>query len=329
MSSPQISVIIPIYNAASYLHSCVDCVLAQDFVDFELLLVDDGSKDISVRICDEYAEKDKRVKVFHKENGGVSSARNVGLDNACGEWVTFVDADDLLCPGYLSEYSKHFDIDADLYIQGFEDSEGNILCYDKHYWTGDGIACKLKCLEEKQLNRFVWNKLFRVSIIKTFSIRFDENITMLEDLLFVYQYLFYAKSVLNLAVTNYFYSRHATSASFQKHKFSSWNLLLDKFDEVFLILSEKDREYALEQQKTFFLLSLDVVRSLYIDGLKEDIRISFLRKIKKRGQSNPLVAVARMYTFFNKIITFLLLYLPVNMTDKVLYSANKVLFLRR
>ena len=89
-----ISVIVPIYNAEKHLQSCIDSILAQTFTDFELLLINDGSKDNSGSICDEYVIKDNRVRVFHKENGGVSSARNLGLDNAIGEWVTFVDSDD-------------------------------------------------------------------------------------------------------------------------------------------------------------------------------------------------------------------------------------------
>ena len=91
---PQISVIVPVYNTEKYLHRCIDSILAQTFTDFELLLIDDGSTDNSGTICDEYATKDSRVRVFHKKNGGVSSARNLGVDNAKGEWVTFVDSDD-------------------------------------------------------------------------------------------------------------------------------------------------------------------------------------------------------------------------------------------
>ena len=90
----MISIIVPVYNTEKYLRRCIDSVLAQTYQDFELLLIDDGSKDSSGAICDEYAAQDARVRVFHKENGGVSSARNVGLDNARGEWITFVDADD-------------------------------------------------------------------------------------------------------------------------------------------------------------------------------------------------------------------------------------------
>lgn len=91
---PTISIIVPVYNTEKYLHRCIGSILAQTFTDFELLLIDDGSTDASGAICDEYAAKDNRIRVFHKNNGGVSSARNLGLDNAIGEWITFVDADD-------------------------------------------------------------------------------------------------------------------------------------------------------------------------------------------------------------------------------------------
>lgn len=91
---PKISVIVPVYNTEKYLHRCIDSILAQTFTDFELLLIDDGSTDDSGDICDEYASLDKRIKVFHKENGGASSARNLGLDNACGNYLIFLDSDD-------------------------------------------------------------------------------------------------------------------------------------------------------------------------------------------------------------------------------------------
>ena len=95
-NNPTISVIVPVYNAEKYLSRCIDSILVQTFTCFELLLVDDGSTDCSGRICDEYAKRDTRIRVIHKENGGVSSARNLGLDNAKGEWICFCDSDDLL-----------------------------------------------------------------------------------------------------------------------------------------------------------------------------------------------------------------------------------------
>ena len=93
---PLISVVVPVYNVEKYLSKCVESILAQGIEDLELLLVNDGSKDSSLDICNQYAQKDDRIRVISKENGGVSSARNLGLDNATGEWVTFVDADDWL-----------------------------------------------------------------------------------------------------------------------------------------------------------------------------------------------------------------------------------------
>ena len=94
----KISIIVPIYNTEQYLPRCIDSILSQSLTDFELLLIDDGSIDGSGAICDAFAEKDNRVRVFHKENGGVSSARNLGLNEAKGEWVCFVDSDDELMP---------------------------------------------------------------------------------------------------------------------------------------------------------------------------------------------------------------------------------------
>ncbi|MBR5028538.1 MAG: glycosyltransferase, partial [Bacteroidales bacterium] len=109
---PYISVIVPVYNTEKELPRCIDSILGQSFADFELLLVNDGSTDGSGAICDDYAAKDSRVRVFHKENGGVSSARNRGLDNAVGEMVVFVDSDDQIEQGY---FANAIDTDADIY----------------------------------------------------------------------------------------------------------------------------------------------------------------------------------------------------------------------
>lgn len=94
--SPSISIIVPVYKAEAYLHRCVDSLLAQTFTYFEVLLIDDGSPDCIGEICDAYAKKDARVRVFHQPNGGVSVARQRGVENAKGEWITFVDANDCL-----------------------------------------------------------------------------------------------------------------------------------------------------------------------------------------------------------------------------------------
>lgn len=115
---PLVSIIVPIYNAEKTLRRCIDSILSQTFSDWELLMIDDGSTDQSGTICDQYAIKDKRIKVFHKKNGGVSSARNLGLDNARGEWITFVDADDQIISNSLN-YFFYIDITDDLFFSLF------------------------------------------------------------------------------------------------------------------------------------------------------------------------------------------------------------------
>lgn len=104
MNNPKVSVIVPVYNVEKLLQRCIDSILAQTFTDFELLLIDDGSKDKSGEICDEYAAKDSRIRVFHKQNGGVSTARNIGIDKAQGEWIYFVDSDDIVLPSALGTF---------------------------------------------------------------------------------------------------------------------------------------------------------------------------------------------------------------------------------
>ena len=101
-----ISVVVPVYNVEDVLHFCIDSILNQTYSDFELLLVDDGSTDKSGDICDQYARKDTRIRVFHKENGGVSSARNLGIDNANGEYICFIDSDDYVNSEFLDSLIK-------------------------------------------------------------------------------------------------------------------------------------------------------------------------------------------------------------------------------
>ena len=117
MNSPLISVIVPVYNAEGTLRQCVDSILGQGNKDFELLLVNDGSNDNSPAICDEYSQKDNRVKVFHKPNGGVSSARNLALDVAQGRWICFIDSDDYITENYFDITSGNSD---DILIKGYK-----------------------------------------------------------------------------------------------------------------------------------------------------------------------------------------------------------------
>lgn len=187
---PKISVIVPVYNTEQYLHRCIDSILAQTFTDFELLLIDDGSKDSSGKICDEYAAKDSRVRVFHKGNGGVSSARNLGLDNAQGEWIFFVDSDDAIMDKAFEAVPKA--VNAELIITSYIAKNHNTL--NKHTISQRGVVVYetgKNAFLEKHINtntiKAPWAKFFKRNIIC--DLRFDENISCGEDFLFVLTYL--------------------------------------------------------------------------------------------------------------------------------------------
>lgn len=130
----MISIIMPVYNAEKYLHDAIESVMRQDYTDYELLLIDDGSTDKSGDICDKYAENNRQIKVIHKKNGGVSSARRAGYDNATGEWITFMDNDDVLSPCFLSnlyKYNEEADIIAGSGID-VDDNDIEQLIKEKH-----------------------------------------------------------------------------------------------------------------------------------------------------------------------------------------------------
>lgn len=193
MSKPIISIIVPVYNAEAYLNRCIDSILEQTIQDFEVILVNDGSKDSSLAICKEYASQDSRVRVFSKPNGGVSSARNYAIEHATGEYIMFADADDWLdkdaiekCYPYLPEH--------DMVKFGL-----------KSHW-GDGSISNMPVdnittLKELQSTAIARNTLvgpcgmlIRKSFFDEHSIRFDSNLVYGEDWLVYGQLVFYIKT---------------------------------------------------------------------------------------------------------------------------------------
>lgn len=190
MNKGKISVIVPVYNKSDTLKHCIDSILNQDYQNLELILVDDGSSDNSFDICSKYAEKDNRVKVFKKENGGVSSARNFGLKIASGEFIQFVDADDFLekdmCSKMLYAINLgHFDVVVCSYKKYDGDKIKNKISLDFECENVFQFKDKFSFLFENALFNPPWNKLYKREKINSL---FDENISLGEDLLFNLEY---------------------------------------------------------------------------------------------------------------------------------------------
>ena len=184
MSVPKISIICPIYQAEKTIHRCVDSVLSQTFSDFELLLIDDGSSDASGVICDEYAIKDQRVKVFHKDNGGVASARQMGIDESSGGYTIHIDSDDWVEPCMLSDlYDYALKYDADIVICDFIVDYGKYRRYKKSGETRSNSTEYLKDIIGRYRG-YLWNKLIRRSCYESpDKINFIKGQNLFEDLI--------------------------------------------------------------------------------------------------------------------------------------------------
>lgn len=179
---PAVSVIVPVYKAEKYLHRCVDSLLAQTFRDFEVLLVDDGSPDRSGELCDEYAARDPRVRVFHKENGGVSSARQCGLDHAQGEYTIHADPDDWVEPTMLEElYRKAKEVDADMVICDYYEEFRDRTIYKKQQPTAIDRTTVLRELFQ-QLHGSCCNKLVKRACYNSNDVKFPSQLSFCEDL---------------------------------------------------------------------------------------------------------------------------------------------------
>ena len=237
MENPKVSVIVPIYNAEKYLHRCVDSLLNQTFSDFEILLIDDGSPDNSGIISDEYAQKDTRVRVIHKKNGGVSSARQCGIDNALGEDVIHADPDDWVESRMLEDlYNKAIEEDADLVICDFFIDYADKMVYQKQRPMSTDHEGVLKELFQ-HLHASCWNKLIRRACIQDTGICFDPELSFCEDLYYHSSLLMHDIAIAYLPKAYYHYDQAINGDSIvRKYKIETYEYDLMLYDKVVKLL---------------------------------------------------------------------------------------------
>ncbi len=236
-----ISVIIPVYNVESYLEQCIDSVLNQTYPHFELILVNDGSKDNSGKICDCYAAKDARIKVIHKDNSGVSDSRNQALSLAKGDYICFVDSDDWVNDTYLSDMVNASDKETDLVVSGFiverTDNQDVFTYPTRSFPCSD--APSLYALIQSRLMYGPCCKLFRTDIIRKYHIAFPTGIHFGEDRLFNADFLKHTKHIRTIASAHYHYrtvADNTLSSSFYPNKYEleyqCWLAFYLLFDEM-------------------------------------------------------------------------------------------------
>lgn len=215
----MISIIVPIYNAAGTLSRCIESVQAQTYNHFELILINDGSKDESLSICRHYAEKDNRIIVLDQPNGGVASARNAGLAVARGEYLYFIDPDDYAEPDLLE---RMLTAQADLAVCSYRidnlDSEGNVISTEEKH-INQAIESTVELIKEDTKILFpLWNKLFCRSYVEDYNIRFLP-LSFWEDACFVWEYLKYADKISCIDIPMYHYTVQKDKQSLSRPKY--------------------------------------------------------------------------------------------------------------
>ena len=234
-----VSIIVPVYNAERFLKECVQSILDQDYKNIELILVDDGSIDNSHKICLEFADIDSRVRVFHNENHGVSFTRNFGIDAATGDYICFIDADDLILPDYITSLLQSLTrADAEIVFCGYKLLYGERLvkkaphlkpgCYNfedlSYRAIDDGTLSGI-------LFGSVWGAMYKSSLIKESNVKFDPSVRRNEDGLFNLQLLPDADKIVISEYTGYIYRQWKTATA-KKSEFTPSNQLYSVSDII-------------------------------------------------------------------------------------------------
>lgn len=311
---PLFSIIIPVYKCEQLLRRCLDSVLSQSFEDWELILVDDGSPDNSGVLCDSYAERDPRIKCIHKKNGGVSSARNLGLENALGEFVTFLDSDDYIGPTYLSSLAHQSNYD--LIFTGIHRVGSVDYCMfgekEVLFPTAQLLVSEIKnCSDEKGLSlgglSFVACKALRRSIIEQHHIRFNENMIYGEDTMFVYEFIQYINNAIQIKGNEYYYDTPSaphvfklTPNDFWEHC-ASYKGVVGKLEERFdLDLSSDSDSYCVSAFIQFFKnyssSNLKTKRQYSREFSKLPNMNVYILLVKNKGKVKALASMISLYS---------------------------------
>lgn len=311
-----ISVIVPVYNVECYLRDCLDSIVNQKYPDIEIILVDDGSKDSSGLICDEYASKDSRIKVLHKENGGVSKARNLGIDVAQGEYLSFIDGDDTVDANYLDlMFHEMISNDVDIVRLAWERGGRNYTYHVKFDQNGRYLVDECR-MNDLHLCENRWG-LFKSSL----NIRFNEMLKNGEDSLYVVESFVKSKRRRMLLVNQplYHYREVVNSASdlrpserIERHQkyFDQALLLKNQFPQIeFLVRKHVYTDYFLlmcdmidrgvTEENSFTLRDVQKkVASLRMEGAKDP---DFRAEIKYYLYRYRLISFFKVLKFFQKV----------------------------
>lgn len=305
MEKKLVSVVIPVYNAADTLKRCVDSVKRQTYEYWELILVDDGSKDKSRKLCDELAKSDQRIRVIHQQNKGASEARNEGIRCAKGNFLAFIDADDYVSNDYLKNLCLQ---SADYVVSGMRDMpNGNVIVLKQGYYQGEDVGMILSHEINSILFKSPWGKLYSMKLIRHMGLFFDSHVTFGEDSLFNLLYLTQCRSIACVASVDYMYFVPSTLSKYSitheqyryilHHKTAVFNrlksergvdhkaYLAQEFHDLTtrLFIGELQKKYTLKGRKDFIYTFHSCHEKQYIDGNRGGRLYAFVIHLIKTG----------------------------------------------
>lgn len=268
----KVSVVVPVYNVAEYLPKCVDSLIAQTYKNIEIILVDDGATDHSGSICDGYQSKDERIKVIHKENGGLSSARNAGIDAATGEYIAFVDSDDFVAEGYIEKLlsaclENGCKVSACAYYEYYSQDDKRFVGGESSTVKSREDAVKDIFTMKNEICVVAWNKLYAKELFADNKIRYPKG-KIHEDVFTTYKFCAAADKVAYINEPLYFYVQRAGSIMGQT--FSKKRLqLIDAVESIAPFVKENAPEFDKEYEFYIFLNYLTLINTMADCGYKD------------------------------------------------------------
>lgn len=282
----MISIIIPIYNSERHLGQCIESILNQTYTNFELLLINDGSCDNSLNICNRYAALDSRIKLFDIPNSGVSHARNLGISKASGEWITFIDSDDWISEDYLNSLYNNLQFDVLNIVQAYMCSSKDTKSWPILFPKRDYDWHENKNLDFILVYGTPWGKLFNRQILLNQRIFFNEQISNHEDHIFYFTYLLYVKQI-HVCENGKYYYRIGESISLSR-RMPNHNLLLYTYEclntiyKKLLYLHKIDPEKLPQMQHFIMYLKIKPIRSVFYNENTDIERRKILTSITRK-----------------------------------------------
>lgn len=323
----KFSVIVPIYNVEKFLVKCIDSLLEQTYKDFELILVDDGSPDNSPKICDEYAEKDNRIKVIHKENGGLVSARKAGANIATGEYIVCVDADDWVELNYLETFANVIDsYNPDILLCEFYNDDGVEKIY-KPMFLREGLYNKeniekeifpylIENINGKYISNNIWAKAVRRELYLSYQNLVDDSIKFGEDIAVTKPCMYKSNTIYIIKLPLYHYRYNPTSITNSK-KARNWDepktrdmhlekqidmSIFDFKEQIYRLTVHSVFNVAVSQfnrKEKYFVIAKDIKQNL-----KDEYYSEAIKNCKFKGKKSKLA----LFSLKHKIIWLIYLF---------------------